>query len=61
MMVRKFFKGKWVDLGIAGYARNLNRLWQKKNRMYLRVIDLLKSKKGPKISIDYKEEIILDR
>jgi len=61
MMVRKFFKGKWVDLSIAGYARNLNRLWQKKNRMYLQVIDLLKSKKGPKISIDYKEEIILDR
>jgi hypothetical protein len=28
--------------------------------MYLRVIDLLKSKKGPKISIDYKEEVRLD-
>ncbi len=61
MMVRRFFKGKWVDLSIAGYARNLNRVWQKRNEMYLRVIALLKSKRGPKISIDYREEIILDR
>jgi len=59
-IVRRFFKGKWHDLAIAGYARNLNRIWKKKNRMYLRVIDLLKSKKGPNISIDYKEEVRLD-
>jgi len=59
-IVRRFFKGKWYDMAIVGYARNLNRVWRKKNRMYLRVIDLLKSKKGPKISIDYKEEVRLD-
>jgi radical SAM superfamily enzyme YgiQ (UPF0313 family) len=59
-IVKKLIKGKWIEIGIAGYARNLNRLWKKKNEMYLRVIDLLKSKKGPKISIDYKEEVKLD-
>lgn len=60
-VAKRFIKGKWIDIMIAGYARNLNRLWQKKNERYLRVIDLLKSKRGPKISIDYKEEITLDR
>mgnify|MGYP000429754586 CR=1 FL=1 len=60
-MVRKLIKGKWLDVGIAGYARNLNRVWQKKNELYLKAIQLLKSKKGPKISIDYREEVTLDR
>ncbi len=60
-MVRRFLKGKWFDLGIATYARNLNRTWQKKNETFIRAIQLLKSKKGAKISIDYKEEVILDR
>ncbi len=60
-MGRRFLKGKWLDLGIAGYARNLNRVWQKKNELYLKAIQLLKSRKGPKISIDYREEVTLDR
>ena len=60
-MVRKLIRGKWLDVGIAGYARNLNRVWQKKNELYLKAIQLLKSKKGPKISIDYREDITLDR
>lgn len=59
--VKKLLKGKWVDVAIAGYARNLNRVWQKKNELYLKAIALLKSKKGPKISIDYREEVSLDR
>ncbi len=60
-MGRRFLKGKWLDLGIAGYARNLNRVWQKKNELYLKAIQLLKSKKGSRISIDYREEVTLDR
>jgi hypothetical protein len=59
-IVRRFLKGKWVEMGIAGYARNLNRLWKRQNKIYLRVIDLLKPNKGPKISVDYEEEVILD-
>ena len=58
--VKKLFKGKWMDVAIAAYARNLNRVWQKKNGLYLKAIALLKSKKGPKISIDYREEVILE-
>jgi radical SAM superfamily enzyme YgiQ (UPF0313 family) len=58
---KRMLKGKWFDVAIASYARKLNRMWRKKNETFLRVIQLLKSKRGPKISIDYKEEIILDR
>jgi anaerobic magnesium-protoporphyrin IX monomethyl ester cyclase len=59
--VKRLLKGKWVDVAIAGYARNLNRVWQKKNDLYLKAIQLLKSRKGPRISIDYREEVSLDR
>jgi radical SAM superfamily enzyme YgiQ (UPF0313 family) len=59
--VKKFFKGKWIDLAIAHYARKLNRTWQKRNKTFLRAIELLRPKKGAKITLDYKEEISLDR
>jgi radical SAM superfamily enzyme YgiQ (UPF0313 family) len=58
---KRILKGKWFDVAIAAYARNLNRVWQKKNGLYLKAIHLLKSKKGPKLSIDYREEVSLDR
>jgi radical SAM superfamily enzyme YgiQ (UPF0313 family) len=59
--VRKLFAGRWIDLAIAHYARKLNRTWQKKNKTFLRALALLKSKKGAKITLDYKEDIALDR
>jgi radical SAM superfamily enzyme YgiQ (UPF0313 family) len=59
-MVKKFLKGKWLDLGIAGYARKLNRVWRKKNKTFLRVVDLLRPRPGTRISIDYREEVKLD-
>jgi len=60
-MVEKFVKGKWFDLGLAHYARNLNRLWQKKNKTFLKVLDLLTPRKNEKIVVDYKQKIALDR
>jgi len=57
--VKRLFAWKWIDIGIAHYARNLNRVWKKKNKTFLKVVDLLTPKKGVKISIDYKENIIL--
>lgn len=59
--VKKFFKGKWIDLAVAHYARKLNRTWQKRNKTFLRAVELLRPKKGAKITLDYKEEISLDR
>jgi radical SAM superfamily enzyme YgiQ (UPF0313 family) len=60
-MVSKFLKGKWFDLGLAHYARGLNRLWQKKNRTFLKALDLLTPRKNEKIVIDYKQNITLDQ
>ncbi len=60
-MAKRFIEGRWLDLAFARYARHLNRLWQKKNRTFLKVVELLKTGKGTKISIDYREEPVLDR
>jgi anaerobic magnesium-protoporphyrin IX monomethyl ester cyclase len=58
-IVKKFLRGKWIDLGLAHYARNLNRLWKKKNKTFLKVVDLIASKKDTKIVIDYKHKTSL--
>jgi radical SAM superfamily enzyme YgiQ (UPF0313 family) len=58
---RKLFAGEWLSVGIAHYARKLNRTWKKKNRTFLRVVDLLKPRKGSRITIDYREDVRLDR
>jgi radical SAM superfamily enzyme YgiQ (UPF0313 family) len=60
-MARSFLKGKWTAWGIARYARNLNKMWQKKNKTFLRVVELLTPKRNrtAKITIDYKEQINL--
>jgi radical SAM superfamily enzyme YgiQ (UPF0313 family) len=58
-ILKKFLLGKWIDLGLAHYARNLNRLWKKKNKTFLKVVDLIASKKDAKIVIDYKQNTSL--
>jgi anaerobic magnesium-protoporphyrin IX monomethyl ester cyclase len=62
--VKKLFEGKWLDMAIAHYARKLNRTWAKRNRTFLRAVELLRPKKDTKdaeISLDYREEVRLDR
>jgi len=58
---RKVLAGQWLGVGVAHYARKLNRTWVKRNRTFLRVIDLLKPRPGPKISVDYREDVSLER
>jgi len=60
-MAQKLFAGQWIGLAIAHYARNLNRTWKKRNRTFLRVVDLLRPGKGAKITVDYREDITLER
>ena len=60
-MVKKFFEFKWIDLAIAHYARKLNRMWKKKNKTYLKIVDLLTNKKNAKIEIRYRQDITLDK
>jgi len=60
-MVQKIFAGQWFGVAIAHYARNLNRTWKKRNRTFLRVVDLLRPKKGTRITVDYREDVSLER
>jgi hypothetical protein len=45
---------------MAVYARNLNRLRQKQNKTFLKVMDLFRSKKGVKITIDCQTQVRLE-
>ena len=60
-MSRKLLAGQWIGVAVAHYARNLNRTWKKKNRTFLRVVDLLRPKAGKHISVDYREDVRLER
>ena len=56
---KKLWAWKWLDIGIAHYARQLNRMWKKQNKTYLKVVDLLKPSKKANISIQYNEKVSL--
>jgi radical SAM superfamily enzyme YgiQ (UPF0313 family) len=61
-MVRKLVAREWISLGVAHYARRLNRMWKRRNRTFLRVVELLRPRPGgAKISIDYRENIRLEK
>lgn len=51
---------RWVDLGIAHYARRINSLWKKKNRTYLRILKLLRPKREEWVNLDYGREINIE-
>jgi len=55
-LAKRFVRGWWLDCAISVYARKLNRSWKKKNRTFLKVVDLLRPRPGSKITIDYREE-----
>jgi radical SAM superfamily enzyme YgiQ (UPF0313 family) len=59
-LVRRAISFAWVEFAIAVYARNLNRLWQKQNKKFLKIMDLFRSKKEIETKIDYHEEVRLD-
>jgi len=59
-MFGKMLAGQWLSVGVAHYARKLNRTWTRRNRTFLRVVALLKPKPGARISVDYREEVSLD-
>jgi len=58
--VRNLFEGRWLALAISHYARVLNRTWRKKNRTFLKAVDLLKPRRGSRVWVDYREEVALD-
>lgn len=56
----KVLAGQWLSVGVAHYARKLNRMWVKRNRTFLGVVALLRSERGARISVDYREDISLE-
>jgi radical SAM superfamily enzyme YgiQ (UPF0313 family) len=58
--IGKLLAREWISVAVAHYARKLNRTWTKRNRTFLRVVELLKPRPGARISVDYREEVKLD-
>ena len=59
-VIRHAMSFAWVEFAIALYAHNLNRLWQRQNKAFLKVMDLFRPGKDSKIEIDYHEQVRLD-
>jgi hypothetical protein len=58
----KLAAGEWLSVAIAHYARRLNRTWKRRNKTFLRALKLLRPRPGgAKISIDYRENIRLEK
>jgi radical SAM superfamily enzyme YgiQ (UPF0313 family) len=59
-IIRRAVSFAWVDFAVAIYGHKLNRLWQKKNKTFLKVMELLRPKDHVRIKIDYREQVLLD-
>lgn len=59
-ILRRALSFAWVEFAIAVYAHQINRLWQKQNKPFLKVIDLFRPKTDAKIVIDYREPVRLE-
>lgn len=57
--IKKLVVGNVNGFFINLYARHLNRIWKKKNKTFLKVLNLLKSNRSADITVDYREKIIL--
>lgn len=59
-IIKNLFRAKWLAAAIVYYARSLNKIWKKKNKTFLKVIELLKPQKLVEIKINYHEIIKID-
>ena len=57
---KKLVIGNLTGFFINFYANQVNRLWKKKNKTFLKVLQLLKPNQDADIIIDYREKIRLD-
>jgi radical SAM superfamily enzyme YgiQ (UPF0313 family) len=59
-MVRRLLSFRLEEVAIAHYARRLNSLWRKKNELYLRLLHLLRMRKGASIKAQYWQDVAID-
>ena len=57
---KKLAIGNFIGFFINIYAQHLNRAWKKKNKIFLKTLDLLKPNQIADIFIDYREKINLN-
>ncbi len=57
---KRLFMFRFVDIGIAHYARRLNLNWIKKNKAYMKLLELLKPQKDAAIKADFRQVIDLE-
>jgi len=60
-LLKRALRFNWYQVLIGFYARRLNRTWKKKNKIWLRVLELLKPNFNFQISIDFKQVIRLPK
>ncbi|MDZ7376424.1 MAG: hypothetical protein ONB13_07370, partial [candidate division KSB1 bacterium] len=58
-LLKRAIRFRWYQVLVGLYARKLNRIWKKKNRLWLKVLELLKPNFDFQISIDFKQVIRL--
>jgi radical SAM superfamily enzyme YgiQ (UPF0313 family) len=58
-ILKRAIRFRWYQVIIGFYARRLNRIWKKKNRVWLKVLDLVKPNFDFQISIDFRQIIRL--
>ncbi|MGQ9561223.1 MAG: B12-binding domain-containing radical SAM protein [Candidatus Oleimicrobiaceae bacterium] len=59
-MARRLLSFRLEEVAIAHYARRLNSLWRKKNALYLRLLHLLRARKGGHIKAQYWQDVAMD-
>jgi radical SAM superfamily enzyme YgiQ (UPF0313 family) len=59
-IAKRLVRGRWLDLSLAAYARRLNRGWKRKNRTFLKAVDLLRPRRNAVITVDYRSKVRLD-
>jgi radical SAM superfamily enzyme YgiQ (UPF0313 family) len=59
-VIRRALSFEWTDFSLAVYARNLNRLWQKRNKTFMKVMELCRPKKEASIAVDYRQLIRIE-
>jgi radical SAM superfamily enzyme YgiQ (UPF0313 family) len=58
-ILKRALKFRWHQVLIGFYARRLNRTWKRKNKIWLKVLELLRPNLNFNISIDFKQVIRL--
>jgi len=58
--LRRLLRFRFLDIAIAWYARGLHSHWNRKNRLFLKLLNLLNPRKGMRIVAEYRQDVIIE-